>query len=142
MGVGYGSYYSEAKMKPIDEIIERNTRSDEINKDLIKNYKKGGIPITDKEFSEYSEKRDKEIEQYIKDLYEGTAPENKVLNEEGNVVTKKYNELDKDQIIEATSSIKRRATNKVKEDLFGKKKLTSEERQRANRLKAARKSSD
>jgi len=141
LGVGYGNYYSEPKMKPIEETLERNLNSDEMNKDLIKNYKDKGRSINNKEFSEFIEKRDDEIERLVRKLYEGTTKENKQIDgNTGEIVNKKYSEMSKQEIISAISSIKKRATVKVKKDLFGEKEETNQQKVFNKRLKEVRKS--
>ena len=64
LGIGFGSYYSDKNMKPMEEIIERAKNSDDVNPETIK---KG---MTMKEFKEYAEMRDKLIEEKITKLYQ------------------------------------------------------------------------
>jgi len=139
MGIGYGSYYSEANQKPLEETLRRNLNSDEMNKELIKNYNDGGRTINNNEFQEFVNKRDDFIEKQINELYEGTAPENLVLDEQGEVITKKYSDMSKEEIIAATRSIKTRATRAVKEELFGKHKKMPREKIADRKLNNARK---
>lgn len=121
LGIGYGNYFSEPSQKPVEETIQRNTRSDEMNLENMDNYKAGGRDITPQERDNFIKERDAFIETEIKKLYAGASPQNLVLDEHNKVVRKKYNELSKEQIVKATSAIKAEATSKTKEKLFGKK---------------------
>jgi len=138
IGIGYGSYYSDPEKQTLENTIDRNTRSDEMNPATLKNYNEGGRVITDDEFEKFTQKRDAKIENGIKKLYDGTAPENMVLDN-GGVVKKKFSEMTKEQIVAATSSIKKKATEATKEEMFGKKERTREEKRQAAKLRAARK---
>lgn len=139
LGIGYSSYYSEPSAKSLDETLQRNLTSDELNKETVKNYNDGGRVINDKEFTEYVKKRDAEIEKSIKELYVGTAPENLVTDEEGEPIEKKYSKMSKEEIVAAISSIKSRATKKTKRELFGKKpESTDAEEEAKEKLKEAK----
>lgn len=131
LGIGYGNYYSEPSLKPIEETIQRNTRTDEQDLENLQNFKEGGRDITDKERDTYISERDAYIEAEIKKLYAGTSKQNLILNEHNKIVKKKYNEMSKEQIVKATSAIKAEATKKVKEKLFGDKNemIQSDEKQ-------------
>jgi hypothetical protein len=63
VGLGYGDYYKERALKPMDEIIIQAQDSDEMNPESIK---KG---ITKKEFEEFAKLRDRLIEEKITELY-------------------------------------------------------------------------
>jgi hypothetical protein len=63
IGMGYGDYYKERALKPMDEIIIQAQDSDEMNPESIK---KG---ITKKEFEEFAKLRDRLIEEKITELY-------------------------------------------------------------------------
>lgn len=111
----------DGKDDTLEKLLERNTTTENQELDEIKNYKKGGIPITEEEKKKYIEERDKYIEKRIKDLWEGKDPENKFKE---NGVTKKvpYSEMSRKEIVQATTNIKTAATREIKEKLFGKKK--------------------
>ena len=139
-GVGYGAYYSEPQKKSIDETIERNTNSDELNKETIKNHKEGGRIVTDKEFQQFADKRDELIKSKIKDLYHKGVL---VTDEKtGEPVNKKYDQLTKEQIVKETSRIKSEATKKAKEELFGKEEKNMDKIIQERALKQARKEKD
>ena len=123
----------------MDTLLRRNLTTDNQDKSEIKNYKKGGVLITDKESEEYTKKRDEYIKKRITNLFNGNDKMNLVLNEKGNVVKKSYQDLSKEQVVEATSAIKSDATKLIKEQLFGKHKETSEEKREDKRLTIARK---
>ena len=63
IGMGYGDYYKERALKPMDEIIIQAQDSDEMNPESVK---KG---ITKKEFEKFVNLRDKLIEEKITELY-------------------------------------------------------------------------
>lgn len=135
LGIGYNSYYSEPSKQPLEDLIDRNTRSDEQNKELIKNYKDGGREITNKEFEEYAEKRDAEIERMLTILYNEGA----YVAENGKAVLKPFKDLSKEEIIRETSIIKQDATAKVKEEIFGKKKETGKQKHSEEKVERERK---
>jgi hypothetical protein len=64
LGVGFGSYYSDKNMKPMEEMIQRAQNSDELDPKSIKE------DITMSEFKEFAKLRDKLIEEKMKELYE------------------------------------------------------------------------
>jgi len=127
LGIGYGSYHSRGEIdSKLEDLLQRNLRSDEMNMDKLKNYKEGGRPVTFKEFNEYADKRDAEIEKDIKVLYET------------GVGGKPYKELTKEQVADETSYIKSQATIKVKEEMFGEEKKTRKQRQEDAELRKER----
>lgn len=138
IGIGYGAYYSDPQRKGVDETIERNTHSDEIDFSKIKNRKEGDRSLSEKEKTDYAKARDIEIEKGIRALYDKGVP----VLDNGNVVIKKYSEFTKDQIIAETNRVKAIATKKVKEEMFGKDVKTRYEKISDRKLKNARKESD
>lgn len=123
LGIGYGSYASKGQIdKNLDDLLERNLRSDEMNNEKIKNYNDGGRSITFKEFNQFADNRDKEIEKDIKVLYE------KGIN------GTPYKELSKEQVADEIKYIKVHATEKVKEEMFGKQKKTINEKRDDKKL--------
>lgn len=64
LGVGFGSYYSDKNMKPMEEMIQRAQNSDELDPKSIRE------DITMSEFKEFAKLRDKLIEEKMKELYE------------------------------------------------------------------------
>jgi len=127
VGIGYGSYASKGQIdKNLEDLKKRNTRSDEMNSENIKNYKDGGRTITDKEFNEYADKRDAEIEKDLNVLYEkgvGKTP---------------YKDLTTEQVKDETSYIKAHATIKVKKEMFGERKKTDKEKKQDELLQKER----
>lgn len=123
LGIGYGSYASKGQIdKNLNDLMERNLRSDEMNSEKIYNFNDGGRPVTFKEFNEFADKRDFEIEKDIKLLYEtgiGGTP---------------YKELTQEQVAKEITFIKANATRQVKEDMFGKNKKTKAEKKDSKKL--------
>lgn len=117
LGVGYGNYGSKGQIdEDVDTLIDRNARSDEMNKDLFKNYKDKGREITNKEFGQFADKRDEEIKKEITEMYNKGA----WVIRDGKPKKIPYKELTKGEVIKETSNIKSAATKKVKEEMFGK----------------------
>lgn len=135
LGIGYGNYYSEPSEQPLDDLIERNARTDEQDKSLIKNYKDGGREITDKEFDTYIDKRDDEIERRLTILFNKGA----YVIDNGKTTMKPFDKLSKEEIIKETSAIKQAATAKTKEELFGKKKESGRDKSQQDRQQRQRK---
>lgn len=136
LGIGYGSYASKGQIdKNLEDLLKRNTRSDEMNNEKIKNYNDGGRAVTDKEFNKFADKRDEEIEKELTKLYNNGAA---VIDENNEPVIKPYKDLTQDQVIKETNRIKAAATKKVKEELFGKHENTGEEKYLDKQLKHLR----
>jgi hypothetical protein len=127
LGIGYGSYATQANKESLETSLERMLNSDEMNPELIKNYKAGGRPINDKEFEELTKLIDAKREKEIRSLYNGTSPYNRMLYK-GNVVTKKVEDMTEEEVKKAKKSIASEATRLSKEKLFGKEKKTREEK--------------
>lgn len=116
LGIGYGSYASKGQIDAnLEDLLERNLRSDEMNNEKIKNYNEGGRPVTFKEFNEFADKRDALIEKNIKALYEKGVGETK------------YKDLTPDQVADEIKYIKSKSTTAVKEAMFGQEAQTQEE---------------
>jgi len=64
LGIGFGSYYSDKNMKPMEEMIQRAQNSDELDPKSIRE------DITMSEFKEFAKLRDELIEEKMKELYE------------------------------------------------------------------------
>jgi sarcosine oxidase delta subunit len=128
IGVGYNSYYSDAAMKPLDDLLQRNMTTDEQDKSKIKNFKDKGREITNKEFKEYADKRDSVIEKMLTTLYKGGMWVEEEVNGKIKEVRKPFVELSNEEIIKETNYIKSKATREVKEAMFGKEKETAQER--------------
>lgn len=135
LGIGYNSYYSEPSQQPLEDLIDRNTRTDEQDKSLIKNYKEGGRSINDKEFENYIEKRDDEIERRLGILFNKGA----YVDEDGKVVHKSFDKLSKEEIIKETTAIKSASTSKVKAELFGKERQTGKAQINKDKISKKRK---
>ena len=127
LGIGYGSYATQANKESLETSLERMLNSDEMNPELIKNYKAGGRQINDKEFEELTKLIDAKREKEIRSLYNGTSPYNRMLYK-GNVVTKKVEDMTEEEVKKAKKSIASEATRLSKEKLFGKEKKTREEK--------------
>lgn len=124
LGVGYGNYHSKGEIdQDIDDLLERNLRTDELDKSKIKNFNDGGREINNSEFKKYIDQRDAEIKKGVERLYKKGA----VVIENGNVTLKPYKDLTKEQVIAETSDIKANATRKVKKALFGEKEDDEDE---------------
>lgn len=134
IGIGYNQYFSDPAQQPVEYLIERNVRSDEMDLSKYKNYKEGGRAITDEERKEFIKKRDEEIKSNIKKLHEGYIP----VIENNKVVKKRFSQLNREQIVEETSRIKRDATEKVKEEMFGREKKSRKQRILERKLKKER----
>ena len=141
LGIGYGSYANQANKESLETSLERMLNSDEMNPELIKNYKDGGRVINEKEFEELSKLRDANIEKEIRKLYDGTSKSNTVLYN-GNVVTKKFEDMTEEEVKKAKKSIATRATIMSKEELFGKEIKTKKERMLQKKLLRAQKKID
>ena len=63
LGIGFGSYYADKNMKPMDEVIQRAQNSDELDPESIRKN------ITLGEFKEFAKLRDKFIAEKITELY-------------------------------------------------------------------------
>lgn len=124
--------------KDLPTLLLRNLRSDEQDKSDFKNYKEKGRPITDQEADLYTKKRDEYVKKRLQDLWEGKDKMNKVV-ENGKVVTKKFKDFTREQAADATTQIKSEATRTIKEQLFGEKKKTYQEKMEELKLKQARK---
>lgn len=127
IGIGYGSYASKGQIDAtLEDLQKRNMRSDEMDKEKIHNYKDGGRPITIKEFEEFAKKRDEEIGKDLKLLFENGI----------NGVP--YKDLTPEQVQDETSYIKATATRQVKEEMFGKQKMTRQEKKERKKLSKQR----
>lgn len=124
LGVGYGNYASKGQIDAtLEDLKERNMRSDEMNNEKIYNYKDGGRQVTDKEFENFADKRDKEIEIGLEEMFKNGI--DVVVNRE--VVKKPYKEMTPEEVTKETNSIKAAATAKVKKEMFGEKVKTIDE---------------
>ena len=141
LGIGYGSYATQANKESLETSLERMLNSDEMNPELIKNHKDGDRIINDKEFEELSKLRDANIEKEIRKLYDGKSKFNLTLDK-GNVVTKKVEDMTEEEVKKAKKSIASEATRLSKEQLFGKERKTREEKMEDKRLSRARKRFD
>ena len=126
-GVGYGSYASKGQIdKNLEDLKERNMRSDEMDSEKIHNYKDGGRLITFKEFNEFADKRDAKIEADLEKLFNtgiGGTP---------------YKDLTPEQVQDETSYIKANATRETKEEMFGKPQKTRAEKREDRKLSKER----
>ena len=138
LGIGYGSYATQANKESLETSLERMLNSDEMNPELIKNHKDGDRPINNEEFDELVKLRDANIEKEIRRLYDGKSKFNLTLDE-GNVVTKKVEDMTEEEVKKAKKSIASEATRLSKEQLFGKERKTREEKMEGKRLSRARK---
>jgi len=127
LGIGYGSYATQANKESLETSLERMLNSDEMNPELIKNHKDGDRPINNEEFDKLVKLRDANIEKEIRRLYDGTSSYNRMLDK-GNVVTKKVEDMTEEEVKKAKKSIASEATRLSKEKLFGKEKKTREEK--------------
>jgi len=135
VGIGYGSYASKGQIDAnLEDLLERNLRSDEMNSEKIINHKEKR-PVTYKEFNEYADKRDAYIEKELTEFFEKGLP----VVENGTVKYKPYKDLTQDEVIKETTRIKSEATRKVKEEMFGKVEKTSQEKKDEKKLKKFRK---
>jgi hypothetical protein len=141
LGIGYGSYATQANKESLETSLERMLNSDEMNPELIKNHKDGDRLINEKEFDELAKLRDSKIEKEIRNLYDGKSKFNLILDK-GNVVTKKVKDMTEEEVKKAKKSIASEATRLSKEQLFGKEKKTREEKMEDKRLSRARKRFD
>jgi hypothetical protein len=141
LGIGYGSYATQANKESLETSLERMLNSDEMNPELIKNHKDGDRLINEKEFDELAKLRDAKIEKEIRNLYDGKSKFNLILDK-GNVVTKKVKDMTEEEVKKAKKSIASEATRLSKEQLFGKEKKTREEKMEDKRLSRARKRFD
>ena len=141
LGIGYGSYATQANKESLETSLERMLNSDEMNPELIKNHKDGDRLINEKEFDELAKLRDSKIEKEIRNLYDGKSKFNLTLDK-GNVVTKKVENMTEEEVKKAKKSIASEATRLSKEQLFGKEKKTREEKMEDKRLSRARKRFD
>ena len=141
LGIGYGSYATQANKESLETSLERMLNSDEMNPELIKNHKDGDRLINDKEFEELSKLRDANIEKEIRKLYDGKSKFNLTLDK-GNVVTKKVEDMTEEEVKKAKKSIASEATRLSKEQLFGKERKTREEKIEDKKLSRARKRFD
>ena len=127
LGIGYGSYASKGQIDAtVEDLLQRNMRSDEMNKEKIHNYKDGGRPITREEFDSFADKRDEKIKKDIELLFNtgiGDIP---------------YKDLTKEQVADEISYIKANATRETKNEMFGKQKKTSDERSEDEKLSRER----
>jgi len=115
LGIGYANYPEKAGEENLQATIHRNTNSDELDKSKIKKYVNGQEePITDKEFEEYAEKRDAKIKAGIEKLYK----EGYNVIQDYTVVKKQWKDLTREQKVEATSAVKRKATEETKKEMF------------------------
>lgn len=120
----------------------------------IINYKDGGRKINDDEFKKYNELKEKKYKEFEKKLIEGKDKMNTVLDVKGNVVTKSLSEIDKEietskdkkvvalarkQKKAALTSIRERANEKAKEELFGKEEKDMDKIIQQRALRQARK---
>lgn len=118
LGIGYGNYAAKGQIDDdIEDLLKRNMRSDEMDSEKIKNYNDKGREITRKEFDDFADKRDAEIEIGIQRLFNKGA----VVIENGTVILKPYKELTQEQVVAETTAIKANATRRVKKQLFGEK---------------------
>jgi hypothetical protein len=138
LGIGYGSYATQANKESLETSLERMLNSDEMNPELIKNHKDGDRLINEKEFEELSKLRDANIEKEIRKLYDGKSKFNLTLDK-GNVVTKKVEDMTEEEVKKAKKSIASEATRLSKEKLFGKERKTREEKIEDRKLSRARK---
>jgi len=128
IGIGYGSYASKGQIdSKLEDLLERNLRSDEMNSEKIIDYNNGGKPVTFKQFNEYADKRDKKIEDDITILFEK------------GIGDKEYKDLTPDEVRAEIKYIKANATTEVKKEMFGKQKQTREERLKSEKLSRERK---
>jgi hypothetical protein len=141
LGIGYGSYATQANKESLETSLERMLNSDEMNPELIKNHKDGDRLINNKEFDDLVKLRDAKIEKEIRSLYDGKSKFNLTLDK-GNVVTKKVEDMTEEEVKKAKKSIASEATRLSKEQLFGKEKKTREEKMEDKRLSRARKRFD
>jgi len=127
LGVGYGSFAAKGQIDDnIEDLLKRNLRSDEMNSEKMKNYNDGGRPVTNKEFNEFADKRDAEIEKDIK-----------VFFKEG-IDGTPYKDLTQDQVKDEISYIKSQATLQVKKEMFGEEEKTNSEKRDEKRLNKER----
>jgi len=134
LGIGYGSYASRGEIDAtLEDLLQRNLRSDEMNNEKIINHNAGGRPVTDKEFNDFADRRDAEIKAGIEKLFKEGAT---VINDKDEVVTLPYKQLTKDQVISETSRIKAAATRKVKKELFGSDEKSDSRKDAESELKA------
>jgi hypothetical protein len=141
LGIGYGSYATQANKESLETSLERMLNSDEMNPELIKNHKDGDRPINNEEFDELAKLRDANIEKEIRRLYDGKSKFNLTLDK-GNVVTKKVEDMTEEEVKKAKKSIASEATRLSKEQLFGKERKTREEKIEDKKLSRARKRFD
>jgi hypothetical protein len=118
IGIGFGSYARKGELEPdVNKLTERSMNNT-INMDYsnIKNYKKGGSPITDKEFLQYAEKVDTKTNQYINELYSGGKY---IVDNNNQIVHKPYSELTADQVNRAIQTHKKSIQDQVQNEMFG-----------------------
>ena len=123
LGVGYGSYASKGQIdKNLEDLQQRNMRSDEMDNEKIHNYKDKGRVITFKEFNEFADKRDEKIKKDLETLF------NKGIN------GKAYKDLTQEEVVDETNFIKANATRETKKELFGENKKSHKEKVESKKL--------
>lgn len=123
VGIGYNSYFSDPSLKPLDDLLQRNMQSDEMDLTKYRNFNRGGKELTKDEKERFIKSRDNYIGERLTKFFERGLP----VIEDGKTVIKSFQDLSKDQIISETSKIKSAATRAVKQQLLGEEEETEEE---------------
>jgi hypothetical protein len=121
--------YDKRDLKSLLETVDSST----IDKNTLFNYNENR-PINKQEYKEFVSKRDELLKDYYKNITENGVP---FINADGRaerlpVDSKK---LDKESFMKAVNKLKGLATIIAKEELFGTKELTDEEREAKEELK-------
>jgi hypothetical protein len=105
--------------RDLQSLLDDTQVSSTMDKNLMVSYKEDviGKPVTNKEFDEFAEKRNKLIGDYITKIHEKGIP---VLEGE-KVVMKSITEVTKEELSKEINRLKTLATKNIKKELFGEK---------------------
>ena len=123
-------------------LLERNTKDGGIFRNDMKVYDANGkrrLPTVE-EFQSFKEKRKEILQEKLNNLYEGSSPMNMVIDKETGKTTKKsYDDMTEAERFSAISSIKTKAFDEAKVDIFGKKKMSEHDKAQIKKLNRERK---
>lgn len=133
IGLGLNTYAAKGMIEDdVDVLIKNAQTADDQNPESIKNYNKGGVPITDEEFNKYIDVANKLIGEDVTKFYKNGK---NIVNEDGVIVKKSYLQLSPDEIANEIESIKLKATKQAKEELFGAKGLEQKVEEKMERTR-------
>jgi hypothetical protein len=123
-------------------LLERNIKDGGIFRNDMKVYDENGkrrLP-TVQEFQNFKDKRKGILEEKLNNLYEGNSPMNLVIDKTTGKPTKKsYDDMTEAERFSAISSIKIKAFDEAKDDVFGKKKMSAYDKMQIKKLNRERK---